>query len=75
MKPSEHASFDFEPAMERKAMLIKKVQELEAQDATHKQAMIGMQATTILQAMYVRQVQGHLQEHKAKANKKKTKNR
>ena len=30
MKPSEHASFDFEPAMEREAMLIEKVQELEA---------------------------------------------
>ena len=33
-----------------------------------------MQAITILQAMYVRQMQRHLQEHKVKANKKKTKN-
>lgn len=36
--------------------------------------MIGMQATAVLQGMYVAKVQGHLEEHKTKAGKKKTGN-
>ena len=36
--------------------------------------MIGMQATAVLQGMYVAKVQGHLEEHEMRARKKKTGN-
>ncbi|KAF8218533.1 hypothetical protein L208DRAFT_1350479 [Tricholoma matsutake] len=37
--------------------------------------MIGMQATTMLQGMYVAKVQGHLEEHEMRAGRKKLGNR
>ena len=67
--------FDDEPKTEREVALIAALQEAEERDAWRKQAMIGMQATTILQGMYVAKVQGHLEEHELRAGRKKSGNR
>lgn len=37
--------------------------------------MISMQATAVLQGMYIAKVQGHLEEHETRAAKKKSGNR
>jgi hypothetical protein len=75
IKWRQHVILDNEPQMEREAALIAALQEAEDQDAWWKRAMIGMQATTMLQGMYVAKVQGHLEEHEMRAGKKKLGNR
>jgi hypothetical protein len=74
IKRHRHAILDDEPQTEREAALIAALQEAEERDAWRKRAMIGMQATTMLQGMYVEKVQGHLEEHEMRAGRKKSGN-
>ena len=75
MKHHRQPILDDEPQTEGEAALIQALREAEERDAWRKQAMIGMQATAMLQGMYVSKVQGHLEEHETRAAKKKTGNR
>jgi hypothetical protein len=71
----QRAILDDEPQTEREGDLIQALKEADEQDEWRKRAMIGMQATAVLQGMYVAKVQGHLEEHETRAGKKKTGNR
>ena len=50
------------------------MKEADERDVWQKQVMISMQATTVLQEMYVVKVQGHFEEHETRAAKKKSRN-
>jgi hypothetical protein len=75
MKCRQRSILDKKPQTEREASLIQVLREADERDEWWKRAMIGMQATAMLQGMYVAKVQGHLEEHEQRAGKKKTGNR
>jgi hypothetical protein len=77
LKPRQFQYIDLgnTPLTPREALLYSALHDAEERDVARKKAMIEMQATTILQGMYVTRVQGHLQEHEERAGKKNTKNR
>lgn len=75
VRSRQQAILDDEPHTEREGDLIQALKEADEQDEWQKYAIIGMQATAVLQGMYVAKVQGHLEVHEMRAGKKKTGNR
>jgi hypothetical protein len=75
LKRRQEPILDDEPQTEREVALIQALREADERDTWRKRAMIGMQATTVLQGMYIAKVQGHLEEHEKRAAKKKSGNR
>jgi hypothetical protein len=70
-KQSHYADIlEREPATMREQELRDALQEAEQRDAVQKHIMVGMQATVLLQGMYVAQTQQHLQEHEQRKQKK-----
>lgn len=75
VKHRQQPILDSEPQTEREAKLVQALREADKRDIWRKRAMIGMQATSMLQGMYVAKVQRHLEEHETRAGRKKSGNR
>lgn len=73
MKRRYEALLQEEPLTSLEVRLQKALAESEGRDTSRKVAMVGMQAATVLQNMYVERVQGQLQAQEEKGGKKKRK--
>ncbi|KAJ7118094.1 hypothetical protein C8R44DRAFT_589743, partial [Mycena epipterygia] len=72
MKQSHHQELlDMEPLTEHECLLQNTLRETEARDRGWKEAMLGMQAMSVLQGMYADRAHSQLQAQEEKKNKKK----